>query len=127
MSSVFIKLSVVVLVGCGESSDICFGPYGTFIASPQLSVNNCLNPPLFSRQIIYIGENSQLRTCGWHDIDKNITKSNNCVNTLKKSLHTTGNNNYRGFIILDIRCSNRSCTSIWELEFVKGIEEDGKS
>jgi hypothetical protein len=121
----WIKGMLVVMAlafaGCGgeELPDACQGEEGRFVAIPILSMNNCTSTPTALPEMqMDIPEDSDLRKCGWHELTENEDTSpvTGCNSRMSHSLRT-GEEDYRGFIVLDVTCATGSCLAVWELEF----------
>lgn len=114
-------ISFFLLISCNGSK--CLGPVGTFIASPELSINNCPFPPPQLLMELEITPDSKYRKCGWHTIQStDLGKVGSCYGASTKELNTLPDR-YHGFIIVDIECVNNSCKTVWEMEFKEEKEK----
>jgi hypothetical protein len=118
-------ICIIIFVACGDDEKLCRGQQGVFVASPFLSINNCLNIMPESVMEINIDEDSIFRECGWHDIGEEEIKINEqCYQKVEKSLNTLPDY-YHGFIIVDLKCPF-TCKTVWEYEFEKTSIQLGK-
>lgn len=116
-----VLVMTLAAAACGGEapSDACQGKEGRFVAIPILSMNNCTSTPAALPEMqMNIPEDSDLRECGWHELTENEDTSpiTGCNSRVSHSLRT-GQEDYRGFIILDLECATGSCLAVWELEF----------
>lgn len=115
----YMILLMILLNQCGDQPE-CMGPIGSFSSSPTLSINSCINLDIQPIHELYVDKYSQLRKCGWHDIEEITEHNGYCTQVSTKSLNTL-KDYYHGFIVIDITCKidtdMSTCKTVWELEF----------